>query len=411
VAARAWGAGATIVLDFDGATVAAGDDDPTLPRSSLLSTAVVVPPFDAAIAAPRVSAAAARAAVVDRVRALFLPYDVEVTTSAPASSGDWIRVFIGGGAMTLGRPFGLAGLAPLDCADARPGGVAFVFAGDLQPRYGGVVAIANTAAHEAAHTLGLQHVVAASDVMFSGDPAQTPPMLPQLFALRFGSAAYSSYQIGGVPQPEQCGLGSPLDQDALLVATVGARAAGTLGADAAPPVVGWELPRAADGDAVALTLPVRATASDDVALARVEIYKNLELVASLEAPPFATELSAAEGETLFVTVEAIDRAARRTAQTRRYRAAASVARECDDAAPCPTGSCLSGACVVPPDLAPVPTDDGGAAACDGGVCPPAPPSGGCAVAPSSRANAPVGALIAALALVVLVLRRRAAKGS
>jgi hypothetical protein len=405
---RAWGAGATIVLDFDGARVAAGDDDPTVPRSSLLSTAVTIPPFDGAVAAPRVSSSAARAAIVDRVRTLFLPYDVEVTTTAPPSSGDWIRVLVGGTAMELGRPFGLSGLAPLDCGDARPGGVAFVFAGDLQPRHGGVVAIANTAAHEAAHTLGLQHLVAAGDVMFSGDPTQPPPMLPQLFGLRFGSAAYSSYQVGGVPQPEACGLGSPIDQDALLVATVGARPAGSLGADAAPPTVGWQLPRAADGDAVALSLPVRATASDDVALARVEIYKNLELVAALEAPPFATEITAAEGETLFVTVEAIDRVARRTAETRRYRAVASVARECDDRAPCPAGRCVDGSCVAPPDLAPAAGDDGGASACDGGLCPP-PPPGGCAVAPSSPSGA--GAPFALFALVValrLVLSKRAA---
>jgi MYXO-CTERM domain-containing protein len=401
----AWAAGATVVLDFGGATVAPGDDDPTVPSSSTLSQAATIPPFDGAVAAPRVSASAARTAVIDRVRTLFLPYDVEVTTIAPPSSGDWVRVFVGGGAATVGRPFGLSGLATLDCGDARAGGVAFVFAGDLQPRYGGVVAIANTVAHEAAHTLGLQHVVDGGDVMFSGDPGQPAPRLSQLFGLRFGRAAYSPYQVGGVPQPEQCGQGDPLDQDALLRATVGARDPATLFGDAAPPSLGWQLPRAADGDAVATSLPVRVTATDDLELARVEVYKNLELVASLVDPPFATELAATDGEVLYVTVEAIDRVARRTTETRRYRASAGSLRECDDGAPCPVGDCVAGVCVAPADLSPPPGEDGGS--CDGGSC-PAPPSGGCAIA--ARAGSPSSAFVVLLVVAVAALRRRRLDG-
>ena len=72
-------------------------------------------------------------------------------------------------------------------------------------------------------------------------------------------------------------------------------------------------------------MTLTATASDDVGVVRVEAYKNLELVASIAAPPYNFSVDASPGEHFYVTVEAIDAAGNRGTRHARARRRHAVA--------------------------------------------------------------------------------------
>ena len=171
----------TLWLDFEGAGVvhAATDDSSAMPvASSLAPTNAVVPPFDSTAIAPKVTRDQAMAAIVDRVRTLLLPYAVDVVTARPAAA-PYTRILVGGDASALGVSATEAGLATVDCGNGNDRDVAFDFAAAQTPDYGGVVGIANYAAHEAGHTFGLEHVDDPDDVMYAA--AQPQLTLPGLF--------------------------------------------------------------------------------------------------------------------------------------------------------------------------------------------------------------------------------------
>jgi hypothetical protein len=279
------GSGVTLWLDFEGAGVveAASDDSSAMPvQSRLAPSSALVPPFDSAPSAPQVTRAEAIASVVDRVRTLVKPFAVAVVTSRPAYP-PYTRILIGGTQTTLGLSSIEAGLAEIDCGNALGSDVAFDFAAEQTPDFGGVVGIANVAAHEAGHTFGLEHVTTPTDVMYA---AASPDLtLPQLFALSFSGGAYTSY---GGAATSLCG-NDPVDEVALLDCNVGAA---DDDGDTTPPVLDWS----DDNAEVPSSFSVTVGASDDVGVARVEFYKNLELVASVATPPYTASFTAASSE-------------------------------------------------------------------------------------------------------------------
>jgi hypothetical protein len=305
----------TVWLDFDGASLAHGaaDDATTMPLQSLLAqSSVSFPAFDGSVAAPRVTRAEAVAAVVDRVRTRLAPYAVDVTTTRPTSA-PYSVVLVGGTPANIGAAAGEGGLANEDCGNLYDRDVSYVFAGELDPARGGVVATANTVLHEVGHAFGLLHTVEHLDLMYSvASPSLT---LPELFTLTYAAGDYSSYSAGvSTPVPRACAGSDPVDNAALMACNAGTRA--RVG-DVTPPSLSWDVP-AAGINTVRPPLGLAFSASDDTAVVRLELYQNLELVAVLTAPPYTATIDVTPGEPLFVTVEAIDAAANRTTLSRAF---------------------------------------------------------------------------------------------
>jgi hypothetical protein len=201
-------------------------------------------------------------------------------------------------------------------------------------------------------------------------------MLPDLFALSFGGdGAYTSY--GSPSGTRACTSSDPVDEPALLGCAVGDAPGG---GDATAPTVSFDAPTGPASSPVTLT----ASASDDVAVVRVEAYKDLELVASLTAPPYTFTVDAAPSERFYVTVEAIDAAGNRATATHELVAATPAA-----------------------------TDDGGTPPpADFAVATPPPQtSSGCAVAATEPLAPAPWLLFFVIALALRVSGRSSAPGS
>jgi hypothetical protein len=302
VASEALPQASVLYLATGGVALAVGAMDDAVTNTSQVAGANV-PAFNGAIVAPAVAAVDALAVVVDRVRTLYLPFAVDVTTTRP-TSGDYAMVAVGGTAavLTPAAPEDSAGIAELDCNDADADSVGFAFSDELSPEFGGAIVLAAAIAHEAGHGYGLEHVVTTTDPMYSvATPAQT---LDDLFVLAFGSGDYSPFNAGEANQVERCGHADPLDNAALLTTVLGARTP----TSAAPTVhIDSPLPAATMPE----TIQLQISASDDVAVVRVEVYRDVTLVAVLNAPPYEVSLTMPPADQTRLTVEAVDADAQR----------------------------------------------------------------------------------------------------
>ncbi len=352
---QALGATHTLWLVLDGGTIQSGSSDEATLLVSSLGTAQV-PAFDPTVVAPAVLASVT-AVLVDRVRSYFLAYDLDVVTAQP-TSGDYAAVLVGGTSAILApaQPPAIAGVGKVDCGDANPRSLDFAFSASASPAQGGVVALGATIAHEAGHGWGLEHTTNVHDPMYSvPQPQQT---LDDLFSLRFESGAYSAFQASGGSTPEQCGHADPIDHAVLLLSALGAR---TQPLGSAPTVT---LAFPPDRAVLPPILPLRIDASD---AARVEVYRDLELVAVVGAPYQATvTLPVAAATTL--TIEAVGADGQRARESRTFRVDDAIPPACDASLPCTApATCVEGFCAVASsDLSPTPADLGSEVAGRGG---------------------------------------------
>lgn len=104
----------------------------------------------------------------------FARWDVTFVTFRPAD-GDYTRVVLGGAPTDLGMDPGLPGFAPLDPDDRNPNDVVFVFTQALGAEGASVRELATQVAHGLAHSLGLEHIDRADDVMAAAPCASCTP--------------------------------------------------------------------------------------------------------------------------------------------------------------------------------------------------------------------------------------------
>jgi Bacterial Ig domain len=315
-----------IYVSFGGERLlGSSSDDATTNHSQICDTQI--PPYNGAVPAPKVTQQQAVDAVADRLRTFYAPYNVSVVTSRPAS-GSYTMVVVGGSHAMGCEPAGVAGVSPLDCNNFNKSNVVYDFSDDQSPDYGGVVAIAVTAGHETGHSFGLEHTDNANDIMYSvSNPNQT---IQQLFGLRFTTTGhFSSFNAGGGMTTQTCSSATNIDNDAILLGTLGA----STRIDINAPALTWKYPLATP---VQPMFPVTVDASDNVGVKRVEIYKNLELIAMLGSAPYTTNVTVANGEAFYLTAEAIDDSGNRTTATRTFLA------DVNNPPMCPTGSCPAG---------------------------------------------------------------------
>lgn len=142
----------TLFLDFDGGTLRPGTRGDLGEIPCLKGTA----PY------PGVAIDTQQAeAIADRVETVMDAYAVRVRWGEPPPAHlPRTTVMLGGEPIQLGLDASTGGFAcVVDCADAWPWDLAFAFAA-------GATEMANTAAHEAGHTWGLDHVVDMTHIMY-----------------------------------------------------------------------------------------------------------------------------------------------------------------------------------------------------------------------------------------------------
>jgi hypothetical protein len=102
--------------------------------------------------------------LLDQLKFLFAPFEVRFVTERPPA-GDYTMIVLGGAPSDIGLTFEPAGVAPLDPDDRNANDVGFVFSAVIEEAGYTTARLATFVAHELGHTLGLQHIDRADDVL------------------------------------------------------------------------------------------------------------------------------------------------------------------------------------------------------------------------------------------------------
>lgn len=247
-----------------------------------------------------------RRAIMAALARFFSPYRLTLVQERPAA-GPYTAVVIGGTAGALCRSDPREhGLAPLDCGDANPADLAFVFAEAADNR---AFDVAATAAQELAHAMGLEHSNAPNDLMYPLGWSTEPPPFRRADPERvYGFLAEEARLVAldatlTMPSFVRSACdGRPVQSSHLRLL----EALGPGEADATPPRVAIAEP--ADGsvhDGWARPVVVRVAVEDDGPLASIVAGGGVELIVDEgtadevsvrdPAPPFRFELRVATG--------------------------------------------------------------------------------------------------------------------
>jgi len=158
--ARASSGGHILYLDFDGATVTRG---PACSSSTEMCSYVVKCESGTATVPPFSGTVAQRAAILTMVKHFYAPFAIDVVDERPAAGPHTVCI-VGGQPTDICYEGRAAGVAPLDCSDLN-GDIDVVFAfSDASHNDPHLTAVA--IAQESAHSYGLEHTNAITDIMY-----------------------------------------------------------------------------------------------------------------------------------------------------------------------------------------------------------------------------------------------------
>lgn len=247
----------TLYLDRDGGTLAPGHTNSQANTTTLVDQVSTIAGWD--------TDDATWAETVACVRAMWSPFDVEITEIDPGAATPHIQVHIGGSPTSIGFPSKIGGVSPMaiDCSVVEHS-IVFVFPQNLRddPQ-----TVCEVIGQEVGHSYGLDHELEPADPMtylpFAGD---------RTFRDKTAACGESS--------PRPCGIGghtcsATQNSFRMLLDRLGAP-----GSDHDPPVLAITTPQ--DGELVEPGFPVIASATDDVEVARITLYVDGAEVSTAE---------------------------------------------------------------------------------------------------------------------------------
>ncbi len=338
---RAWRAGdapVVLFLNFDGAVITKGSDDPENNTSWIPDyPSVTIPPFNAEpyIRAPLTTRQQVIDAITGLVRHYYSPFNVVVTSERPAPGTAYSMMMVGGSASLITpSPGGMVGVSPFDCGNSSKRDVAYCFAENL----GSLGDIVTTIVHEAGHGFGLAHEDNPAAIM---NPYVTPE---------------PDWGEGTVPDGTACDGSRFQNSVSVLSANLGTRE------DRETPWVDFLHP--GDGARVNLPLTVNIVTGDEDSLGvEVELFLDGQSMGKKKWPYFSWRISSAQEGRRELRAVVRDRAGNSSSTAVRV----TVDSSCLDADSCTNGksgvgeycrketSCNLGLCVV--------TEDGSASWC------------------------------------------------
>lgn len=281
--APAAGAHRIFFLNRHGATLTPGSDDSRTDRSSLVSSAVSIPPWEVSDAL--------WAKTVSCMRAMYAPFDVEITDVDPGATPHVEAVF-GGSPALLGLGPRIAGVAPFSTRCRTIENAVVLTFTEVLPANAQVAC--EVMAQEIGHSFGLDHELLAEDPM---------TYLPFDGARTFQDELVSC----GEWEPRPCGApgyaacSEKQSSFALLVDRLGRAGEG----DLVPPTVRITSP--APGSTVLAGFEVTADIDDDVAPRIATLAVDGLVVDTLTSPPWVFSTSQATRSGSYrLTVSATD---------------------------------------------------------------------------------------------------------
>ena len=243
----------------NGCQLSPGESDATQNISGIPTQQSVVAAFS--------SSAAVWSQVVDCVRSTYAPFGVQIVDSRPAAGTNYHMAIVAGRPQDIQQGNGVGGISEFDC-QYIPNEISFSFANI----YGGDVdQICWTVAQETAHAWGLDHKFDNKDPMTYLDSG------PSRKAFQNAGGSCGEFSA------RQCNCtyeGSTASENAFqeIMKVFGS-------SSPTPPTVNITAPT--DGQTgLAAGFPIRADASDDVGISKVELRIDGQLTSTLTAAPY-----------------------------------------------------------------------------------------------------------------------------
>jgi hypothetical protein len=152
---------AVLFLNFDGATITKSTKTSDAATNVSFIGGGVIPAF-------AVGNQTLRTQIAQIVTQAYQPFNIKIVTARPAS-GDYQMIMIGGKPSAIGLSGAFPGISPMDCGNANPRDIGFVFADYMASTSTALLGerISQTTAHESGHLQGLPHSGDPCDLMVS----------------------------------------------------------------------------------------------------------------------------------------------------------------------------------------------------------------------------------------------------